>query len=90
MGIHNYLKNLSIEENGKGEAPLMKSRLWHITINNQIIRFPNIYVENTEDAISIIQSRREEIRNHFILGDSLDTSYDFDNYVPSELDDDIY
>ena len=84
--LHNYLKNLSIEENKKGNAPLMKSRLWHITINNQIIRFPNIYVENTEDALLIINNRREEIRNHFRSQDKLDTSLDYDNYY----DDDIY
>ena len=81
ISVYNYLKNLSIEEGSIGNAPLVKSRLWYITINGQIIRFPNIFVENIPNYEEIIELQREILKNKFrTKEDKIEVGYDsFDN-----------
>ena len=65
LSIRKYLNNLSVEEGYEGDAPLIKSRLWYMLINNKKIRFPNIYVENLPNSQEIIRLQRDVIKKRF-------------------------
>jgi len=77
LSIYTYLKNLSVEEGYSGNAPLVKSRPWHITINGQVIRFPNIYVENLSNHKEIIETERKAIKVKF---ETQESRIEFDNF----------
>lgn len=77
LSIYKYLKNLSIKQGDTGIAPLVKSKIWCFKIGDRILRFPNIYVENKEDAIELISYQRKYIREKFDRNDLPSDDYEF-------------
>ena len=66
--LYTYLNNLSVEQGYKGTAPLVKSKIWNMVIGERIIRFPSIYVENTNDAIEKIEFQKKYIKRKLSVG----------------------
>lgn len=60
--LYNYLTNLSVEQGYEGNAPLIKSKMWHMVIGERIIRFPSIFVKNEEGAIDKIEFQKKYLR----------------------------
>lgn len=93
--IYNYLTNLSVNEGyeGDNDAPLIKSKKWHIVIGERIIRFPNIYVENVEGATDKIEFQKKYIKKKFddkIDDNDEDLEILFQNLNRDDEIDDLY
>lgn len=66
LTLYNYLAYLSSPIENKGNKPLIKSRPFYIKIKDgRIIRFPNIYVENTKIANDVIEHQKIFIMRQF-------------------------
>ena len=86
LSLYKYLKQMSTDEGKVGDTPLIKSRPWCAKIKGKVIHFPNIYVENNENAARIIQYQKHEIYIHFQSNDNADKE-ESEMYDP--VDDDV-
>lgn len=79
--LYGYLNTLSVKENGEiGNQPLFKSRPFSFKINGKYIRFPNIYVENKENAKKCIEWKIQDIYAKFKSGTLKNSTDDFAFY----------
>lgn len=77
--IFKYLNQLSKKGKSSSNAPLIKSSQWYTKIDDNIYNFPNIYVENDDNASTIIRYQKHFIRSLLIKGELKSSEY-FDDY----------
>lgn len=77
--IFKYLSQLSAKNKSCPDKPLFRSSKWYMKINDQVYNLPNIYVENDENASTIIRFQKHFIRSSFIKGDFMNSEC-FDDY----------
>lgn len=65
ISLFNYLNVLSTEEGYFADTPLIKSKPYNKKIENRIIRFSNIFVENKANAHDVILYQRKIINEKF-------------------------